>query len=150
MCGAHRKGHIGCSQGDTPCYRINGLHHVTAIASDAQSNNDFFTRTLGLRRVKKTVNFDAPQVYHLYYGDRAGTPGTVITHFPFPHARRGRAGTGEVAETAFAVPRGALGTGRTGCRVRAWRALRSRRRWASRGCALAGPDGESAGAGRNG
>lgn len=89
-------------------YRINGLHHVTALASDAQANNDFYTRTLGLRRVKKTVNFDAPQVYHLYYGDEVGTPGTVITHFPFPHARRGHPGSGEVGETAFSVPRGTL------------------------------------------
>ncbi len=87
---------------------VNGLHHVTSLASGAQANNAFFTRVLGLRRVKKTVNFDAPDVYHLYYGDAAGTPGTVMTYFPFPHARRGRAGTGEVATTAFAVPRGAL------------------------------------------
>ncbi|MDU8913803.1 VOC family protein [Aestuariicoccus sp. MJ-SS9] len=88
--------------------QINGLHHVTSLASGAQSNNDFFTKTLGLRRVKKTVNFDAPDVYHLYYGDEAGTPGTVMTYFPFPGARRGRAGAGEVATTAFAVPEGAL------------------------------------------
>ena len=87
---------------------ISGLHHVTSLASNAQSNNDFFTKTLGLRRVKKTVNFDAPEVYHLYYGDGAGTPGTVMTYFPFPGARRGRAGTGEVGTTVFSVPKGAL------------------------------------------
>ncbi|ETX30532.1 VOC family protein [Roseivivax isoporae] len=87
---------------------IKGLHHVTSLASGAQSNNDFFTKVLGLRRVKKTVNFDAPEVYHLYYGDEAGTPGTVMTYFPFPHARRGRRGAGEVGVTAFAVPVGAL------------------------------------------
>jgi glyoxalase family protein len=89
--------------------QINGLHHVTSLASGAQSNNDFFTKILGLRRIKKTVNFDAPEVYHLYYGDEAGTPGTVMTYFPFPNARRGRPGTGEVGLTGFAVPKGSLG-----------------------------------------
>ena len=88
--------------------QINGLHHVTSLASGAQSNNDFFTKTLGLRRVKKTVNFDAPDVYHLYYGDEHGTPGTVMTYFPFPRAARGRPGTGEVGITGFAVPKGSL------------------------------------------
>lgn len=89
--------------------QINGLHHITSIASDAQANNDFFTKTLGLRRVKKTVNFDAPEVYHLYYGDETGTPGSVMTYFPFPNARRGRPGLGEVGTTLFAVPEGSLG-----------------------------------------
>lgn len=88
--------------------QINGLHHVTSLASGANENNAFFTRALGLRRVKKTVNFDAPDVYHLYYGDEQGTPGTVMTYFPFPRAARGRPGTGEVGTTAFAVPKGAL------------------------------------------
>ncbi|MDJ0627418.1 MAG: VOC family protein [Rhodobacter sp.] len=88
--------------------QIQGLHHVTSLASAAQSNNDFFTRTLGLRRVKKTVNFDAPHVYHLYYGDEAGSPGSVMTYFPFPGATRGRHGTGEVGITGFAVPKGTL------------------------------------------
>lgn len=88
--------------------QINGLHHVTSLASGAQTNNDFFTKTLGLRRVKKTVNFDAPEVYHLYYGDEMGTPGSVMTYFPFPGARRGRPGAGEVSVTTFAVPKGAL------------------------------------------
>ena len=88
--------------------QINGLHHVTSLASGAQSNNDFFTKTLGLRRVKKTVNFDAPEVYHLYYGDELGTPGSVMTYFPFPGARRGRPGAGEVSMTTFAVPKGSL------------------------------------------
>ncbi|SLN59957.1 Putative ring-cleaving dioxygenase MhqO [Roseivivax jejudonensis] len=87
---------------------IQGLHHVTSIASDAQHNNDFFTKVLGLRRVKKTVNFDAPEVYHLHYGDEVGTPGSVMTYFPFPHARRGSPGAGEVGTTAFSVPQGAL------------------------------------------
>lgn len=88
--------------------QINGLHHVTSLASGAQVNSDFFTKILGLRRVKKTVNFDRPDVYHLYYGDALGKPGTVMTYFPFPGKARGHAGTGEVSNTAFAVPKGAL------------------------------------------
>jgi glyoxalase family protein len=88
--------------------QINGIHHVTSLASDAATNNRFFTGTLGLRRVKKTVNFDAPDVYHLYYGDEVGTPGSVMTYFPFPGMQRGRAGTGEVGVTAFSVPPGSL------------------------------------------
>ena len=84
--------------------QIKGLHHVTSLASSARGNNEFFTRTLGLRRVKKTVNFDAPDVYHLYYGDEVGSPGSVMTYFPFPRAARGRPGTGEVGRTSFAVP----------------------------------------------
>lgn len=88
--------------------QIKGLHHVTSLARDANENNAFFTHALGLRRIKKTVNFDAPDVYHLYYADEAGTPGTVMTYFPFPDAARGRPGTGEVGVTAFSVPEGAL------------------------------------------
>lgn len=88
--------------------RIHGLHHVTAMASDARANNAFFTGTLGLRRVKKTVNFDAPEVYHLYYGDGQGSPGTVMTYFPFPGIASRRRGSGEVGQTAFAIPPGAL------------------------------------------
>lgn len=87
---------------------VKGLHHVTSMAADASENNRFFTRTLGLRRVKKTVNFDAPEVYHLYYGDEIGTPGSVMTYFPFGQMARGRRGTGEVGVTEFAVPKGAL------------------------------------------
>jgi glyoxalase family protein len=89
--------------------QIKGLHHVTAMAKGAVENNSFWTKTLGLRRVKQTVNFDEPSVYHLYYGDEAGTPGSVMTYFPFPHIVRGRPGTGEVGTTVFSVPEGALG-----------------------------------------
>ena len=89
--------------------QIKGLHHVTSMAADANENNAFFTKTLGLRRVKKTVNFDAPEVYHLYYGDEIGTPGSVMTYFPVGHLPKGRRGTGEVGVTEFAVPKGALG-----------------------------------------
>lgn len=88
--------------------QIKGLHHVTAMAADAAQNNAFWTKTLGLRRVKQTVNFDEPSVYHLYYGDEAGTPGSVMTYFPFPHIARGRSGTGEVGTTVFSVPEGSL------------------------------------------
>lgn len=88
--------------------QIKGLHHVTALATGAQANNAFFTKALGLRRVKKTVNFDAPSVYHLYYGDEAGTPGSVMTYFPFPRAAQGKPGNGEVSTTAFSVPKGSL------------------------------------------
>ena len=84
--------------------QIRGLHHVTSLASDARENNAFFTGPLGLRRIKKTVNFDAPQVYHLYYGDKAGTPGSVMTYFPFPGMSKGAPGAGEVGTTRFAIP----------------------------------------------
>jgi glyoxalase family protein len=83
---------------------IVGLHHVTAIASDAQRTLDFYTQVLGLRFVKRTVNFDDPGTYHLYFGDDAGSPGTILTFFPWPRANRGHAGAGEVAQTAFSVP----------------------------------------------
>jgi glyoxalase family protein len=83
---------------------IVGLHHVTAIASDPQRNLDFYTEVLGLRFVKRTVNFDDPGTYHLYFGDDAGAPGTILTFFPWPRAVRGQSGAGEVAQTAFSVP----------------------------------------------
>ncbi|MEX0883030.1 MAG: ring-cleaving dioxygenase [Cyclobacteriaceae bacterium] len=82
---------------------ITGLHHVTAIASDPQKNLDFYTQVLGLRLVKKTINFDAPDVYHFYFGDEVGSPGTLLTFFPFKGARRGRKGVGELTYTAFSV-----------------------------------------------
>jgi len=87
---------------------VNGLHHVTSLSNDAAATDLFFTRVLGLRRVKKTVNFDAPDVYHLYYGNEVGMPGTAMTYFPFPAARRGRRGTGEISGTLFTVPAGCL------------------------------------------
>src|SRR5437660_1161000 len=76
--------------------QIEGLHHITAITGDAPRNVDFYARLLGLRMVKKTVNFDNPDVYHLYYGDETGTPGSVLTFFEYPGARPGRAGDGMV------------------------------------------------------
>ena len=86
-----------------------GIHHVTAIASDPQRNLDFYTGLLGLRFLKRTVNFDDPQTYHFYFGDEVGTPGSIMTFFPWPGARRGRAGSGQVAVTSFAVRPGAIG-----------------------------------------
>ena len=83
--------------------RLEGLHHVTAITADAPRNVDFYARLLGLRLIKKTVNFDAPDVYHLYYGDERGTPGSVLTFFEFPGAARGRAGAGMVHRIAWRV-----------------------------------------------
>jgi glyoxalase family protein len=87
----------------------NGIHHVTAIAGPAQRSLDFYTRVLGLRLVKKTVNFDDPGTYHFYFGDEAGQPGTILTFFPWEHAAPGRLGTGETQETVFRVPEGAIG-----------------------------------------
>ncbi len=83
---------------------IKGIHHVTAIAGNAQANIDFYTGVLGLRLVKKTINFDAPDVYHFYFGDEQGAPGTIFTTFPFTGARKGAKGTGEMTFTAFSIP----------------------------------------------
>jgi len=88
---------------------IVGLHHVTAIASDPQRNLDFYTQVLGLRFVKRTVNFDDPGTYHFYFGDDGGTPGTILTFFPWPGAARGVPGAGETIRTAFSVPHSSLG-----------------------------------------
>src|SRR4051812_36326234 len=82
---------------------LEGLHHVTAITGDAPANLDFYTRLLGLRMVKKTVNFDAPDVYHLYYGDEQGTPGSILTFFEFPGAAPGRAGDAMVHRILWRV-----------------------------------------------
>jgi glyoxalase family protein len=82
---------------------LEGIHHITAITADAPRNVDFYARLLGLRLVKKTVNFDAPDVYHLYFGDEAGTPGSILTFFEFPGARRGRAGEGMVHRILWRV-----------------------------------------------
>ncbi|MET9795293.1 ring-cleaving dioxygenase [Nocardiopsis alba] len=89
--------------------RPSGIHHVTAIASDPQANADFYLNALGMRMVKRTVNFDAPQTYHFYYGDRAGNPGTIMTFFPWPDAPKGKIGAGQATTTTFSVPEGSLG-----------------------------------------
>ncbi|MGA8656620.1 MAG: ring-cleaving dioxygenase [Chthoniobacterales bacterium] len=88
---------------------LTGIHHITAIASDPAGNAAFYTEVLGLRLVKKTVNFDDPGTYHLYYGDDTGSPGTILTFFPWPSARRGAPDVGQVTAFAFQVPAGSLG-----------------------------------------
>jgi len=87
---------------------ILGLHHITAIAGNAQRNYDFYTKVLGLRMVKKTVNFDDPGTYHFYYGNEHGTPGTILTFFPWQNIGQGRNGVGMATEIGYAVPQGSL------------------------------------------
>ena len=89
--------------------KILGIHHVTAIAAAPQPNVDFYTGFLGMRLVKKTVNFDDPNTYHFYYGNRTGSPGSILTFFPWPGAHRGYHGSGQVTVTSFAVPKGSIG-----------------------------------------
>lgn len=122
--------------------QIKGLHHVTSLAADAQENNDFFTKLLGMRRVKKTVNFDAPDVYHLYYGDGTGTPGSVMTYFPFPHIVKGKRGTGEVSETAFAVPENAIEFWRERLAQAGIGGLETLEQFGEKRLRFAGPDGD--------
>lgn len=88
--------------------RIKGIHHITAIAGNAKKNFDFYTRVLGLRMVKKTVNFDDPHTYHFYYGDKVGTPGTILTFFPWEGIQTGRRGARQVTEIGYSVPAGSL------------------------------------------
>ncbi|MEM0900544.1 MAG: VOC family protein [Pseudomonadota bacterium] len=122
--------------------QINGLHHVTSMAGDAKINNDFFTKTLGLRRVKKTVNFDAPDVYHLYYGDEQGTPGSVMTYFPFPNIAKGRQGVGEVGTTAFSVPEGSLSWWQNHLATEGVNGLKKMEAFGEKRLSFAGPDGD--------
>lgn len=88
--------------------RILGLHHITAIAGSAKRNYDFYTKVLGLRMVKKTVNFDDPGTYHFYFGDDVGTPGSILTFFPWASMRPGKTGTGMATEIGYAVPENSL------------------------------------------
>jgi glyoxalase family protein len=88
--------------------KILGIHHITAIAGEAQRNYDFYSKVLGLRMVKKTVNFDDPGTYHFYYANENGTPGTILTFFPWPQANRGTLGTGMASEIGYSIPAGSL------------------------------------------
>jgi glyoxalase family protein len=88
---------------------MSGIHHVTAISGKAARNLAFYTDVLGLRLVKKTVNFDDPGTYHLYYGDRVGHPGTILTFFPWEHAAPGRGGVGQALQTTFRIPENSVG-----------------------------------------
>jgi glyoxalase family protein len=121
---------------------ITGLHHVTSMAGDANANNAFFTRTLGLRRIKKTVNFDAPEVYHLYFGDATGTPGSVMTTFPFGGMPRGARGVGEVGVTEFAVPPGALAWWQNHLAAQGVAKLESGTAFGEARLSFSGPDGD--------
>src|SRR6187431_3182059 len=89
--------------------KILGLHHITAIAGNAKRNYEFYTNVLGLRLVKKTVNFDDPGTYHFYFGDEVGTPGSILTFFPWEGIGAGQAGTGMATEIGYSVPAGSLG-----------------------------------------
>lgn len=122
--------------------QIKGLHHVTSMARDAAENNAFFTHRLGLRRVKQTVNFDAPDVYHLYYADEAGTPGSVMTYFPFPNIGRGRPGTGEVGTTAWSVPQGTLDYWQERFSAAGIGGLGREEKFGEKHLSFAGPDGD--------
>jgi glyoxalase family protein len=122
--------------------KVNGLHHVTMFAGDPRAHDAFYREALGLRRVKVTVNFDAPDVYHLYYGDRLGAPGTAWTSFPFgARAGRGKRGLGEAGETAFSVPPGSLAAWEE--RLSPFGATRREERFGEARLAFDGPDGES-------
>lgn len=88
---------------------ILGIHHVTAIAGDPQQNINFYAGTLGLRLVKRTVNFDDPGTYHFYYGNEQGAPGTILTFFPWRGVQRGRQGTGQATTTSFSIPEASFG-----------------------------------------
>jgi glyoxalase family protein len=89
--------------------RILGLHHITAIAGDAKRNFDFYTRILGLRFIKKTVNFDDPHTYHFYFGDETGSAGTILTFFPWgDEIQQGRKGSGMVTEIGYSIPEGSI------------------------------------------
>ena len=97
--------------------KSSGIHHITAIASDPQRNLDFYAGALGLRLVKRTVNFDAPEVYHLYYGDELGRPGTILTFFPYPGAGRVSEGRARRRRWRSPFPRARSTSGATGSRA---------------------------------
>lgn len=88
--------------------KTKGIHHISAIVGDPQENVDFYSSVLGLRLVKKTVNFDDPGTYHFYFGDESGNPGTIITFFPWQRAHKGRIGGGQVGTTTYVIPLGAM------------------------------------------
>jgi glyoxalase family protein len=120
---------------------IVGLHHVTAIASNPQRNLDFYTKLLGLRFVKRTVNFDDPGTYHFYFGDDLGSPGTILTFFPWPHATRGSLGVGETSATAFSVPADCLAFWESRLLIAGVNAQRLATRFGNSVLGFADPDG---------
>jgi glyoxalase family protein len=118
-----------------------GIHHITAIAGDPQRNLDFYAGFLGLRLVKRTVNFDDPGTYHFYFGDETGRPGSLLTFFPWAGATRGRTGSGEVGVTSFTVPAGALEFWRERLAQHTTRALEVPARFGELAIGLVDPDG---------
>lgn len=118
-----------------------GLHHITAIAGDPRRNRSFYTGVLGLRLVKKTVNFDDPSTYHLYYGDSVGTPGSVLTFFPWAGIPSGRPGTGQAYATSFSVPAGALEFWFERLKAHHFTLLDAEDRWGEQVLSFADPDG---------
>ena len=120
---------------------LAGLHHVTAICGDPQRNLDFYSGVLGLRLVKRTINFDDPSTYHLYYGDYAGTPGTILTFFAWPGARRGNAGTGQVEVTSLSIPAESVGYWSGWLQARGVVGVEVSERLGSKIIAFADPDG---------
>jgi glyoxalase family protein len=120
---------------------ISGIHHITAIASDPQRNLDFYTQVLGLRLVKLTVNFDDPATYHLYFANRDGSPGSILTFFPWPGARRGTVGNGQVSAIAFAVGPEALKFWLTRLAAKGISALPAGARFGEEVVQFADPDG---------
>jgi glyoxalase family protein len=120
---------------------ILGIHHVTAIASDPQRNLDFYTEVLGLRFVKRTVNFDDPGSYHFYFGDESGTPGTILTFFAWPMAARGSPGVGQVEVTSFSVPEESLSYWERRLLAAGMPAERSGKRFNEEVLTFADPDG---------
>ena len=88
--------------------RILGLHHITAISDDAKRNYEFYTKVLGLRLVKRTVNFDDPGTYHFYFGDEIGSPGTILTFFPWEGIGPGTTGPGMATDIGYSVPSGSI------------------------------------------
>jgi len=120
---------------------VRGLHHVTAIAGDAQRNVDFYVGVLGMRLVKRTVNQDAPETYHLFYADAVGNPGTDLTFFIWPNLAKGRAGTGQTVEVALTVPAGSLERWRERLLERGTAVGEIGERFGERTLTLADPDG---------
>jgi glyoxalase family protein len=120
---------------------IVGLHHVTAFSSNPQRNLDFYTEVLGLRFVKRTVNFDDPGTYHFYFGDDLGSPGTIMTTFPGPNSSRGTAGAGETTHVAFSVPLTSVDYWETRLNGLSVPVERTRRRFSEEVLTLADPDG---------
>jgi len=120
---------------------IPGIHHVTAIAGDPLRNISFYTQVLGLRLVKKTVNFDDPGTYHLYYGDRTGTPGTILSFFPWPRAPKGRKGFAQPRAVSFAIPLDSISYWSERLAAHGVSAGAPRERWDEMVISLQDPDG---------